>query len=136
MKCKNCGQEKDTYNDRNPWNDCKQFISQENKSCEKMAFCYKCNKFVSCPSCLSLSFTAFLRGTDEIRDSQNHSKGIITLGDGVIPSLPNHSPQVSSTLEKDKDPHSLQVKDVGSLGSDIKLSDKIFYPNGHKGEFK
>lgn len=27
MKCKTCGRCEDSHNDRNPWNDCKQFIS-------------------------------------------------------------------------------------------------------------
>ncbi len=104
MKCKNCRQEKDTHNDRNPWNDCKQFISSKEETVGVL----------KCKNC------RFPEGSHPIR--YNDSKECKQF----IPS--NHSPQVSSTLEKDKDPEGKDDRchlQEHSSGSDIPLKSKV-----------
>ncbi len=110
-KCKNCGQEKDTHNDRNPWNDCKQFISskeekaivndrklllKENKGCGK-TIKRICKGGENVPYCCG--------------------------GDKLCPSCSSNS---SRTTLKDKDPDvSVDLNTSNSSGSDFVLSDKI-----------
>ena len=130
MKCKNCGQEKDTHNDRNPWNDCKQFIPSEdvsvpqkvvqNKGCgkpyKKGILTFECGIDKLCPSCSALK-----QGAEVIKKAaEKHSKDV---DDDIYNTL----------TETDKDPEGKDDRchlQEHSSGSDIPLSDKIF------GEFK
>lgn len=163
MKCKNCrfpeGSHPIRYNDSK---ECKQFIPSEDSTNYigsnlggKMAFCYNCNKFVSCPSCSALK-----QGAEVIKKAaEKHSKdvdeevyNILTDSGSDIPlskkiMIPRYKGWVPVISVKDVAEAVRKLKEAKQIGNNYyecggsiwlkdSVIDKIFYPKGHEGEFK